>query len=155
MDEKTLARFWSKVEKTESCWLWTASRNTRGYGQLRISGANVTAHRLSWTIAHGRTPEQCVLHRCDVRTCVNPAHLFEGSNRDNVNDRVRKQRSARVLNKEQAIEAMRRVAQGESYRSIGAALGVSTGAIFRLAKGQTWRWLHEEISAVAASRREK
>lgn len=93
-------RFWDKVKKTDTCWLWTrATRN--GYGVIgrQISPtSNVRrmyyAHRLAWELLRGPIPEgMFVCHHCDVRPCVNPDHLFLGTSQDNVRDMVRKGRA--------------------------------------------------------------
>jgi len=87
-------RLWARVEKGPECWLWTAPTDTKGYGQLRVGGRLVMAHRLSWELANGAIPEGlCVLHRCDVAACVNPGHLFLGTKGDNNTDRHRKGRT--------------------------------------------------------------
>ncbi len=92
-------RFWNKVEKSpdgDGCWQWTGCFDTAGYGMLRISRKNQKAHRISYEIHHGAIPlNMQVLHRCDNRKCVNPAHLFLGTNLDNMMDKVKKQRQAR------------------------------------------------------------
>ena len=87
------------IPVTESgCWLWTASVGSHGYGQLNIDGKPILAHRYSYEAHIGPIPEgngyhgACVLHRCDVPSCVNPAHLFIGSNNDNIKDMVKKGR---------------------------------------------------------------
>lgn len=84
-------------EPNSGCWLWTGATSTSGYGLLFVQGRARTASRVAWEIS-GRTISQGlqVLHHCDVRSCVNPRHLFLGTNADNVSDRVRKGRSARV-----------------------------------------------------------
>jgi hypothetical protein len=84
-------RFWRNVSKSESCWLWTGSLDDRGYGNLgvRRPGSRITqrAHRLSWEIHHGPIAGGLsVLHKCDVRHCVNPEHLYLGTQKDNVHD---------------------------------------------------------------------
>ena len=79
-------RFWAKVEKTDGCWLWTASTINSGYGAVGFMGHRTTAHRMSWFLAHGSWPDLCVLHRCDVKLCVRPDHLFLGTQADNVRD---------------------------------------------------------------------
>jgi len=85
--------FWSRVNP-EGCWLWTGARTADGYGNLSIRGRLVRAHRLAFELARGPIPEGMhVLHRCDVRNCVRPDHLFLGANADNVADRVAKGRT--------------------------------------------------------------
>ena len=90
-----MKRFWDKVDKTDGCWLWTASVNPKtGYGQFsRHHGQPVDAHRFSCELAHGPIPERHDVHHiCHVRRCVNPAHLFVGTRRDNHHDMVAKGR---------------------------------------------------------------
>jgi len=119
-------RFWAKVNKNgpvpESCpelgpcWIWTAS-GVNGYGQLMISGRSVRAHRFSFELAFGPIPVEngthhgvCVLHRCDVRRCVNPAHLFAGTQAENLRDMVAKGRSVHTV-------CPHRLARGDSNGS--------------------------------------
>ena len=78
--------FWEKVEKTKTCWFWQASFRRDGYGQFWVGGRNRAAHRVSWWLKHDVWPELCVLHRCDTKSCVNPAHLFLGTKKDNTAD---------------------------------------------------------------------
>lgn len=93
-------RFWKKVNKTDGCWLWTGHTNYSGYGVLKIGGADKRAHRVSWELAHGPVPEPLlVLHRCDVRNCVNPSHLFLGTQQHNLEDCRLKDRVNRNLKK--------------------------------------------------------
>lgn len=85
-----IPRFWAKVNKTETCWLWTAA-TIRGYGQIAsvVNGKRtpVYAHRFSWELVHGPVPSGLwVLHHCDVPLCVNPEHLFLGTHTDNMRD---------------------------------------------------------------------
>lgn len=91
-------RFWEKVVKTEGgCWNWTASTRHKGYGAFVYEKNGVVvqgrAHRYSWELHCGDIPDgMFVLHRCDNPACVNPEHLFLGTNQDNVNDMMRKGR---------------------------------------------------------------
>lgn len=87
-------RFWAKVEKTDGCWIWIAGKRSSGYGEIKVNGVGtVSAHRVSWILAHGSIPEgACVLHRCDVRACVRPDHLYLGDRGDNARDTHRRGR---------------------------------------------------------------
>ena len=81
------------------CWEWSGYITKNGYGQTKIGGRNgklMQAHRLSWMVNVGEIKDNLhVLHKCDNRMCVNPNHLFLGTNQDNINDRVSKNRSSR------------------------------------------------------------
>lgn len=86
-------RFWEKVNKTETCWLWTATHNGRGYGTILAAAGEekILAHRASRELHYGPIPEGLVVcHHCDVRRCVRPDHLFLGTYKDNTQDMVQK-----------------------------------------------------------------
>lgn len=89
-------RFFSKFipEPNSGCWLWEAGVNACGYGTIRVERRSTLAHRLSWEIHKGVIPEGFnVLHQCDVRCCVNPEHLFLGTQTVNIHDMEAKGRS--------------------------------------------------------------
>ena len=88
-------RFFAKVDKSESCWDWTGSKTTPGYGNFWDGSRHTGAHRFSWKLHFGEIPEGLlVLHRCDRPLCVNPEHLFLGTPRDNALDMLSKGRHA-------------------------------------------------------------
>ncbi len=94
-DEATLRRFWAKVNKTDSCWLWTGATRWGGYGVFH-NGVLVPAHRLSYELARGPIPNGLVLdHLCRVTSCVNPAHLEPVTHRENILRGVRKDKCHR------------------------------------------------------------
>lgn len=101
VNEQIIARFWAMVNKTESCWLWTGSVTRIGYGQFAVvHGKNVSAHRFAWFLSEGELPYRPfgVLHHCDVRRCVNRAHLWKGTQSDNLSDAALKGRLAERFN---------------------------------------------------------
>lgn len=95
MTKSVEQRFWEKVDKrsNDECWNWLASTNTDGYGHLNINNKTRPAHRLIWEWYYGKIikPMQ-VLHKCDNRKCVNPNHLFLGTQQDNIQDMINKNR---------------------------------------------------------------
>ena len=88
--EQTEARFWAKVFKTPNCWFWLGALDTSGYGIVTVNGRHRMATHLSWFIAKGEWPKEQLLHDCDIRQCIRPSHLFEGTNLENIRDAVRK-----------------------------------------------------------------
>lgn len=89
-------RFNAKVDfgHTDDCWNWMAFRNPSGYGMIRNGKRMALAHRVGWVLANGEVPlGRQVLHHCDNRACVNPAHLYIGTNADNIRDKVERGRS--------------------------------------------------------------
>jgi hypothetical protein len=97
-NESAQERFALSYQEDESgCWIWQGRpRGSNGYGCLKVDGLWVGAHRFSYQTHVGPIPDGLlVLHRCDVPMCVNPAHLFIGTNQDNSDDKVSKGRQAR------------------------------------------------------------
>ena len=147
-------RFWSKVDKTSDCWEWTGSKNSKGYGQLNINGEPVLAHRLSWEMAFGKIPVgtgyhgECVLHKCDNPGCVNPAHLFLGTNLDNVSDMISKGRKVILkgsqLSTKLSDDQVRNIRSNRgisSQRELAREYGVSKSTINSIQMGGTWKHL--------------
>ena len=93
-----------KINDSNNCWEWIAHKSYQGYGRFKgaKSTGNILTHRISWVFHKGELSEKdCVLHKCDNPSCVNPDHLFVGSKADNNKDRALKKRSGlRWKNKE-------------------------------------------------------
>lgn len=87
-----VARFLSHTDRAGSCWLWTRHRMKNGYAQTYFGGRKRLVHRVSYELFVGPPLDLMVLHRCDVRHCVNPEHLFLGTAADNTHDMIAKGR---------------------------------------------------------------
>lgn len=142
-------RFWSKVDKRGTCWVWTAAKNPDGYGKL---GPNCTgetkAHRISWVLAHGPVPDKMhVLHSCDNRRCVNPAHLSLGTHQQNMADRERRGRGIKGERvgisrlTENAVRRIRIVWPTLTQYQLAEIYSVAPSTIYYAATGKTWRHL--------------
>jgi hypothetical protein len=95
ISDKDIMRFMDKVRAFApgECWEWVGAKNRKGYGQIRHRGVLEIAHRFSYEMARGEFDKQFfVCHSCDNPSCVNPDHLFLGSNQDNVDDKMKKKR---------------------------------------------------------------
>jgi hypothetical protein len=89
----TEMRFWKYVNKTESCWEWVGARQKFGYGWFLFYKRYMSSHRASWILHYGLIPKgMFVLHHCDNPSCVNPSHLFLGTQKDNIRDGMQKGR---------------------------------------------------------------
>lgn len=132
------------------CWLWEGSTQSRGYGDFRAFNKHRTAHRASYEAHVGPIPDGMqVCHRCDVRACCNPAHLFLGTNNDNIADAVAKGRKKLpgVRNgnhklDEHGVRMVRgMVADGFTYTYIASVVGLSKSAIQHIAQRRNWAFL--------------
>jgi hypothetical protein len=98
MNLSTELRFSRYVRKSKTgCHIWVGSKSQYGYGKFYFEGKDVRAHRVSWILTKGKIAENClVLHKCDNPSCVNPNHLFLGTQKDNMQDMINKGRNAKA-----------------------------------------------------------
>lgn len=143
--------FWSLVDKRtpDECWLWVGQKDKNGYGRADRKGPNVYPHRVAWRLTHGADAgDMEVAHRCDVRNCCNPAHLFLATHDENMKDCAAKGRHRRgsmssraKLTEELVIAARRLRAEGMVYREISERLGhpVSMSVLINAVTGKKWK----------------
>ena len=146
-------RFWRQVDMSggpRSCWLWTGFTREAGYGSISIRYQEYKAHRVSYFLAHGRIDDGLlVLHRCDVRACVNPKHLYQGTPKENSQDAVRKGRNTKIFGEHNGnhkltavqVRAIRRLCRQDVLmrKTIARRFGVSEATIHYIAHGSRWK----------------
>lgn len=158
-DPAVVERFMAKVipEPNSGCWLWTGALHTSGYGHFGVGGRPVKAHRLSYEMHNGPIEDvagqdgrgACVIHSCDVRSCVNPAHLRLGSHADNMLDKAERKRvvshpllGERHQNSKLTSEKVRRIramaSTGARRADIAEKMGVRPVTVGDVLRGRTW-----------------
>jgi hypothetical protein len=147
-------RFWTHVDRTGECWLWTASLDGKGYGQFRVGGNRgrmMRAHRVAYLLVMRCIPDLLACHRCDNRQCVRPSHLFFGTDLDNVRDMDAKGRRRTVTARGEAhanakltleqVQAIKdAICGGETQRSIADRFGVSLSTVNHINTGRRWSY---------------
>jgi hypothetical protein len=133
-------RFFSKVRKTSTCWVWLGAKNKNGYGSFRLSGQATTAHRAAYLLFCGPlTDGQVVRHSCDNPPCVRPNHLLSGSQKENILDAVERGRhKAPPLHfklTDSQVEAIRQ--SSLKTGKLAAKYGVSANHIWMIRTGRT------------------
>jgi hypothetical protein len=147
-----LETFWSHVDKSNDCWVWTSSVDRRGYGLFGATRAPIrAAHRLSWYIATGEDPGTLhVCHHCDNPPCVNPAHLFLGNDAANHADMATKQRSSwgersghAKLTEGDVREIRQLAARGVRHAEIAERFSVSRVTVSDIHRRKSWYQLED------------
>ena len=158
--DKVIVSFWDKVDKQgpNDCWEWQGANRGNGYGAMKLDEHVVSAHRIAWTIMNGEIPTSLlVCHHCDNKTCVNPKHLFLGTQADNMRDAYRKGRITLPANRadtqfqkgerhpgskltDNVVLDIRQIYQGGSvtYRDLSKYYDVDRSLIYQIVKRKKW-----------------
>lgn len=147
--------FWLYVDKTPGqgpkgeCWEWQRGRLPKGYGafQTAVAGKKVyLATHYVWFLTHGALPDLQILHSCDNPPCVNPDHLREGTNADNVKDKMERGRQPRgekcaiaKLSDSQVVEIKELIRNGRAPKDIAPLFNISPAVIFNIRAGIIWK----------------
>lgn len=173
LTDKRVSKFWRMVSITandDRCWLWNGSVNskTKQYGRVTIEGVIINTHRLAYFIHYKIDPkDKLVCHSCDNPKCVNPKHLWLGTEEDNRKDMYLKRRNARgdsstyrkypekrkhgeknccaKLTEENVLEIKTLYASGDYYQmDLARKFGVSQTAIWYILNGRNWKYLNDK-----------
>jgi len=155
---KAERHFWSRVNKTSGCWLWTGAATNKGYGLVIFCGQRIYAHRLAWELTHGPIPTGLLTcHHCDVPGCVRPDHLFIGTPSDNTQDMYNKGRhpytrhprpytprpdfapKSAKLNKQIAAQIRTLYLAGKTQQELADQFNVSHTTIYLILTDKIWK----------------
>ncbi len=149
-------RFWDKVRLVNPmhCWEWQGTLNWAGYGLFWLNGTNQNkAHRIAWTLIFGEIPQDtCVLHTCDNVKCVNPYHLWLGTQADNCADMGRKGRRSGSrgaanfhckLNRNKVLSIRSLRAQGVRQKDIASIFDIMPSTVGQIVHRKTWRYINK------------
>ena len=146
-------RFWSKVDKSGTCWLWRASKDADGYGRFGFNGRTALAHRVAYELVFGEIEDgKCVCHICDIPACVRPSHLFVATQTENVTDCYLKGRKPKgeangnaKLTASSVSEIRKAFATGHvSQQALGRQHGVTGANIHAIVHRKTWTLIEKE-----------
>lgn len=152
---REMDRFWSysTIDDRTGCWIWNHSKDGGGYGVFLSSKyGREKAHRIAYMETYGRIPSgKFVCHICDNPSCIFPEHLFLGTNQDNMNDKVSKNRQSRlfgetngrtILTKNDVINLRNDYMSGKfSYRQLVSKYNISQTQVARIIKKESWSWV--------------
>lgn len=139
-------RFWEKVKIAgpNDCWLWMAGTQRNGYGNVVFDNKfRSVAHRAAWLLTYGSLPKnKNILHKCDVRNCVNPRHLWVGTQKDNMRDMVAKGRSSPEKRSHLTVEDVKKIRlarkKGELPASIAKKYRLNVTHVSQIISGHRW-----------------
>lgn len=150
LQEPVEVRFWRKVQKTETCWLFMGRLNEDGYGVFSVNRRSKHAHRVSFELTYGPLSSGLfACHHCDVRPCVRPDHLFKGTAADNTADMIQKGRQRWCVGETNGqsklsaatVEEIRRLVAAGQARQVDIVrdFRLSPAHVHRLIYGKAWK----------------
>lgn len=146
-NDKISDRFNRLLDKTDTCWLWLGDINGNGYGRLQYMNKRMLAHRVSYLLHYGKfNKNMYICHKCDNPKCVNPDHLFLGTQKDNMSDCSNKKRhtygekvKSAVLKKEDILEIRKLYSSKKiTQQKLSDIYNVSRGHIGLIIQGKRW-----------------
>jgi hypothetical protein len=156
ISDLVITRFWSKANKTDSCWLWIPGPSCDGYGRFNYGRTFELSHRFAWKVTYGPIPEGlCVCHSCDTlyeygdrtyKLCVRPDHLFVGTHRENIMDASAKGRmhpgersGSTKITSTDVIDIRKQHSTGITPRTLSSQYGISKGQIIQIVNRRYWK----------------
>jgi hypothetical protein len=155
LTDRQIQNFWSKVRKTETCWIWTGWVGNTGYGWFKIGKSPKTVHRLAIILAGVEIPEDCcALHKCNVKLCVryDPAHVYVGTRIQNSQDLYNAgyehpvgEQAANSKLTEQIVKKIINLYHGRQVSVVALAkqYGVTRKQIYNIVQGKSWKYLRD------------
>lgn len=134
-------RFWNKVEKTDSCWIWKGKIQSHGYGEIYLDGKPLLAHRVAFWLINKHWPEQAN-HKCNVNCCVRPDenHVIDGDNSSNQIDSIINGTHNFVKLRLEQVKEIKDSTKLSQYE-LACKYGVSQPLISAIKSGRVWWWL--------------
>jgi len=147
--KNTTTQFWENIDipnDLSKCWFWTGNQNSQGYGRVYLNGQGFYAHRIMWELIFGPIPTGVfVCHHCDTPLCVNPLHLFLGTQADNMRDCTNKRRQEYGENhhnaKLTAPQVLKIRKRPMSISKLARYYGISRRHIRAIQQRRYWRYL--------------
>lgn len=132
--------FWDRLDTSTDCWTWKGYRKSGGYGYMKFAGKPTHAHRVAWILTFGEIPESLIVcHRCDNPPCCNPAHLFLGTDYDNVSDCISKGRFALPYKGPELVLKIRDAYKhGMRQKDIATNFSVDNSWVSRVVRRLVW-----------------
>ncbi len=148
-NEEILKRLLKKVRKTDSCWLWRG-RVSGGYGVISLKGKQFVAHRVMWAVSKGGLHlllpgKNMICHECNIKLCMNPEHLYQGTGKNNAADRRKDgMKGWRTVLTEQDVLWMRAYVIDfslEKRKEVAEKFGIRKETVDQIIRGITWKHL--------------